>query len=372
MKGKILDQWLSLNFGAPGIIIGTNRRANNLKCIYEQLTNQKIQKISKLLETSKSSYFPTFKQIFQDVSDCLDEATDISLYLKTLTKFVENISGNLPFNEIEPQFLPMMHTLTLIWTNSKYYNVPSKIVVILREICNDVIEQASLFLSPDELFKTEPNEAIEKIKTVIFVCESLQNSFKIYKTKNAETEKPWNFESSIVFTRLNAFLSRVKSILELLDTIIEFNRLEKIEIGGTKGKILSSSVATIFSEFTKTLEPFKNIKYKVLDLDSNLYTNDLMVFQEKMNDLDKRIATVLCQGFDDCNGIMVCFRLLDSFSGLLNRPTIQKYFERKYLSLLSIYSEDLDVVYSIFLKEKDNPPLHPNMPPVCVFDFHYR
>ena len=30
----------------------------------------------------------------------------------------------------------------LIWKHSRYYNSPSRLVVLMREICNDLIEQA--------------------------------------------------------------------------------------------------------------------------------------------------------------------------------------------------------------------------------------
>jgi dynein heavy chain len=83
-----------------------------------------------------------------------------------------------------------------------------------------------------------------------------------------------------------------------------------------------------------------------------------------MIDLDRRISTILNQAFDDCSGLYSCFRLLESFGGLLNRPAIISDFERKYFELLNIYSKDLDDVGAIFLKGKDIVPMHYNMAPV--------
>ena len=42
-------------------------KASNLKCIYDQLSDPKIQKISNVLEQTKSSYFPAFKNIYEEV-----------------------------------------------------------------------------------------------------------------------------------------------------------------------------------------------------------------------------------------------------------------------------------------------------------------
>lgn len=127
---------------------------------------------------------------------------------------------------------------------------------------------------------------------------------------------------------------------------------------------MSSQIAQIYIEFTSALRGFVGIKYDILNLASNEFTADLNKFHELINDLDRRISTILNQSFDDCPGLYSCFRLLESFGGLLNRPNIIRDFEGKYFELLKIYSKDLDDVSAIFLKGKHNVPIHYNMAPV--------
>jgi dynein heavy chain len=43
----------------------------NLKNIHLQLTDEKIQKVSKILQGSKSTYYPAFKNIFDEVVFCM-------------------------------------------------------------------------------------------------------------------------------------------------------------------------------------------------------------------------------------------------------------------------------------------------------------
>lgn len=45
-------------------------KAANLKNIHQQLTDDKIQKISRVLQGSKSTYYPAFKNIFDEVVFC--------------------------------------------------------------------------------------------------------------------------------------------------------------------------------------------------------------------------------------------------------------------------------------------------------------
>ncbi|RKO94585.1 dynein heavy chain and region D6 of dynein motor-domain-containing protein [Blyttiomyces helicus] len=339
-------------------------KAANLKSIHMQLTDERIQKISKVLEASKSTYYPAFRMIFDEVVFALDEASDINTYLRALRPVVERLNSSNDFSELTQVFPILMHTLVLIWRHSKYYNTPTRLTVVLQEICNDIVEQARNFVQPGELFSSEPEEAAERLRLVLRVADAFHHSYYEAKAETAESDRPWNFDAKLVFARLDSFVDRVRMILELFDTIIEFNRLEKIEIGGTKGKILSSQVAQIFTEFTSALAGFSKLKYDVLDISLKAFDDDLGKFHEKITDLDRRIGTILSQSFDDCPGMSSCFRLLESFAGLLSRPTIQHDFEKKYFALLQMYTADLDDVHTVFLQYKDNPPIHYNMAPV--------
>jgi dynein heavy chain len=46
------------------------------------------------------------------------------------------------------------------------------------------------------------------------------------------------------------------------------------------------------------------------------------------------------------------FKLLESFEGLLTRPIIQDELEKKHITLLELYKQDLKLVQSIFLEGK--------------------
>ncbi len=43
-------------------------------------------------------------------------------------------------------FRPIMHTILLIWKESSYYNTPARLCVLIREICNALIWQATEYL----------------------------------------------------------------------------------------------------------------------------------------------------------------------------------------------------------------------------------
>lgn len=86
-------------------------------------------------------------------------------------------------------------------------------------------------------------------------------------------------------------------------------KLEKIEIGGLKGRLLSSRVVAVFAEFSEHLALFGSKTYDALDPEDPAFEIDYEDFQRKIRDLDRRLAFVLSQAFDDCCNLESVFKV---------------------------------------------------------------
>lgn len=53
-------------------------------------------------------------------------------------------------------------------------------------------------------------------------------------------------QNNALFMRLDSFLERCHDILDLTQTIVQFSKLSKIEVGGTKGNTLTASVKQVY------------------------------------------------------------------------------------------------------------------------------
>lgn len=135
-----------------------------------------------LLEAAESSYFPAFTNMQQDVlagnvtikytwnvkteillsgvsfsyavlcpwTDCcshlhspaLEEAKDICTYLRPLERLFEDMES-AEFPDVRGHIGPLMHTVCLVWANSRYYNTPARLIVLLQETCNLLIQQVN-------------------------------------------------------------------------------------------------------------------------------------------------------------------------------------------------------------------------------------
>ncbi|KAK2522722.1 Dnah9 [Columba livia] len=351
-------------------------RCDDLECIYNQLTTRKVRNMMELLERVESSYIPAFKTMLMEVEAALTEAQDIRLHLMPLKCRLEDIE-RVEFSEVKPFLLPLLHVVCLIWVTSKHYNMPVRIVVLLQEICNLLIEQALVYLSPEDLLKGDMEESLGKVRMVLGILNTFKEAFEERREKlhmyyePGQEVREWDFSSTMVFVRLDTFLKRLEMVEDLLATALDLMKLEKIEFSGIKGKTLGQQVLDMYEEFQEAYKLFSERTYDCLDLTNMDFEQDAFGFQQKVEDIDRRLGTVFIQAFDDASDLEHAFKLLDMFGSLLERPVIAADAADKYSVLISMFSRALDharLIYSRHIQTElklGSPPVHKNMPPVA-------
>lgn len=73
-------------------------------------------------------------------------------------------------------------------------------------------------------------------------------------------------QNNALFMRLDSFLERCHDILDLTQTIVQFSKLAKIEVGGTKGNTLTASVKQVFLGPTRTFAKWFGSSFSVVVL----------------------------------------------------------------------------------------------------------
>ena len=340
-------------------------KAANLNAIHDQLNDPKIVKVMQILELAKSTYHPGFDRLCREVSAAREEANDNVKFLAPLSKLFEKLNMADDFPMLVELFKPIMHTLMLVWKHSKYYNTAARLVVLMREICNDLIMQACKNVDGATIFENPPQESVDKLRTTLKVCKSFKSFYFEYNQLTAEQcpDNPWRFQNSALFSRLDAFMERCDDIQDLSLTMLQFGKLERVEIGGTKGRALTASVRQIFTDFQSGVDRIKAAQYDILDVGVKQFDDDFYAFRLVIKELERRLASVITQAFDDCTTVGTTFKLLDSFEGLLDREIIQADLERKHMDLLRAYGADLKEVNDIFHSQMAAPTVNKNNAP---------
>lgn len=158
-----------------------------------------------------------------------------------------------------------------------------------------------MYLVPEELLRGEISESLLKVQTSLEVLLLFRSTFEERRLslrqfqKNGSSLRPWDFSPRLVFSRLDRFASRVKtievsmesflssscrnaaslgadcgmpSLQDILLTAVDLLKLEKLEIGGVRGRALSQQVQQLHQEFTDTYKFLTEKPYDCLDMNN--------------------------------------------------------------------------------------------------------
>ncbi|GFO38901.1 dynein heavy chain 9, axonemal [Plakobranchus ocellatus] len=351
-------------------------RAKDLDHIYQQLIDKHVKQMVKFLKAKNSVYYVGFKQLYSKVVESLLEANDNLMYLKALSAAMDSVEA-VDFEDCGKHMGPLMHTVGLVWAHSKHYNTPERITVLLQMLCNFVIGMVDNFLRPDEMFKGDIAETIPAVKVAENVMSQFRKAFdttraglpKLYK--NGQEPVPWTFEPDLVFSRFTKVHERLKTAFYLMDTYVNFMKLEKVELGGIKGNMLGEQVIDIFQEFDEAFKLFTDSKYNPLDPSDPGFLQNFHRFNRIMTDFDRRLATIVVKGYYDCTGLESIYKLIDMMGPLLERQLIMEDFDDKYPEVVTMMHKELDTCFELYdeqmayKKETGKMRVHKNMPPMA-------
>ncbi|XP_057356823.1 dynein axonemal heavy chain 9 isoform X5 [Manis pentadactyla] len=351
-------------------------RSEDLEYIYNQLRTIKVRGMAGLLDKLRSSYFPAFQAMFRDVVAALAEAQDIHMHLRPLHHHLEALES-MEFPEVKPRLQPLLHVVCLIWATCESYHSPGRLMVLLQQTCNLLIQQASNYLSPEDLLRSEVEESQRKLQVVVDTLNFFKQVFQdrrgnlhTYFKKNQEVRE-WDFPSALVFVHVDGFLGRLLMVQDLLNTTLDFHKLGKLEFSGFRGKALSQQIQQMYEEFQEMYRVFSESSYDCLDPQSTEFENDVSEFNQRVKDLDRRLGTIFIQAFDDAPSLEHAFKLIDIAGKLLERPPVAQDVADKYLVLIQMFNKDLDavrIIYSQHVQEEAEfgfSSVHKNMPTVA-------
>uniref|UniRef100_A0A3Q2SZQ2 Dynein axonemal heavy chain 9 n=1 Tax=Fundulus heteroclitus TaxID=8078 RepID=A0A3Q2SZQ2_FUNHE len=330
---------------------------HNLECLHYQLNSCKVKQIKAWLEAVESSYYPAFMNMQREVlaGKTLEEAKDVCIYLTPLQRLFEELE-NVEFPDVKGQIKAVMHTICLVWTNSKHYNTPGRLIVLLQETCNLLIQQARVYLVPEEVLKGETAESLLRVQMSLEVLRHFRSTYEDHRAnlrkfqKNGTMVRPWDFSALLVFLRLDQFINRLQNIKDILSTSLDLKKLEKLEIGGIRGKALSLQIQLLYQEF---LDSYKLLTEKPYDcLDITNFEVDVRNFRLKVDDTDRRLGAIFCQAFDDASGLEHAFKILEMFGSLIERPLIALDAMSRFPFLRSMFDEELDSCKLLYNNQK--------------------
>ena len=150
---------------------------------------------------------------------------------------------------------------------------------------------------------------------------------------------------------------------EFCGTSSQIFKLQKVEIGGVRGKTLSNEVKKINERFRTLYAVFGTKTYDCLNERDSLFLKDYHKFTSEVWKLDRKIGQILGRAFDDCNISISVINLLKIVDDLSLRGLIALELSDKMPLLIVMLNKEIDEARKTF--EKYTERLRVRGKPIC-------
>ena len=153
------------------------------------------------------------------------------------------------------------------------------------------------------------------------------------------------------------FVKRCGKLVEMLSTIGQFEEL-------AKNKHIDG-MDLLIRRFFKAVDEFKRKPYDLLDYQQNQFDRDFLEFNVMVHDVETSLQDFIDKSFENITSTEASLRLLTQFQEIMHAARVKKDLDAKYNVIFRNYGADLEAVQKIYEKQKHNPPLPRNAPPVA-------
>lgn len=181
-----------------------------------------------------------------------------------------------------------------------------------------------------------------------------KNRLEDYKKTPNQPVMLWQFGACEIFQRLNAYLARLRDVQSIFDAAFAFFRLEKIEIGGNRGKILNQKLRTVFREFQMQYNKCIIADHNILEPANEKFNRLRNKFHRNCIVLERKLAQILYEAFDDCLNIEASFKLIEMVGSLAQRSLIHSQISIHFVRLFDAIHREIDIIEALFCTQQLN------------------
>lgn len=162
----------------------------------------------------------------------------------------------------------------------------------------------------------------------------------------------WSFEPACIYEQFDRFIGRLTALRHIFDTANEFSKLERVEIGGIKGRQINRALGQISEDFALLYRDWTNVcsKYDVLDVNPQLPHFDLAKanFDEKAGEMERKLATQFDLAFEQCYTTTQCSTLIQILGTIMHRPILMAELKPRYDDVIQTFASELEMVKRTF------------------------
>lgn len=121
----------------------------------------------------------------------------------------------------------------------------------------------------------------------------------------------------------------------------------------------------LLEKFRSIVKEFRLKRHDLLDYHNNKFDRDYVEFNVKISDLEASLQQFINQSFSNIKSIEHSLQLLKKFQSILQRDNLKTDLDSRLNTVFQAYGTELDTVQQLYEREKHDPPIPRNLPPVA-------
>ncbi|XP_036931609.1 dynein heavy chain 5, axonemal isoform X2 [Acanthopagrus latus] len=333
------------------------KRMSRFNYLLDQLKSPDVKAVLGVLLMAKSKLIKSWRELDTRITDAANEAKDNVKYLYSLEKFCDPLYSSDPVSMVDA--IPgLINAIRMIHSISRYYNTSEKITSLFVKVTNQMITACKAYITNNgsNSIWDQPQQVVaDKIKAAIHLNQEYQQYFHKTKEKLEQTpsERQFDFSEMYIFGKFDTFQRRLSKILEMFSTISTYSALQDSKIEGLE---------TMATRFQAIVLNMKKKHYSFLDQRRTDFDLDYEEFCKSTAELHNQLKSFMDSTFEKIQNTERALNVLKKFERL-GIPDLG--IDEKYQRILQNYGRDIEMVSRIYMKQKLDPPIGRDLPPVA-------
>uniref|UniRef100_A0A8C8C8Z2 Dynein, axonemal, heavy chain 5 n=1 Tax=Oncorhynchus tshawytscha TaxID=74940 RepID=A0A8C8C8Z2_ONCTS len=345
------------NLGPRAELDHWKKRMSRFNYLLDQLKSPDVKSVLGVLMMAKSKLIKSWRELDTRITDSANEAKDNVKYLYTLEKFCDPLYNSDPVSMVEA--IPgLINAIRMIHRISRYYNTSEKITSLFVKVTNQMITACKTYITNNgsaSIWDQPQGVVAEKLKAAIHLNQEYQKCFHKTKKKLEQSlsERQFDFSEMYIFGKFETFQRRLYKILNMFSTITTYSALQDSKIEGLE------TMATTFQSIVLSM---KKKHYSFLDQRRTDFDQDYDEFCKNTAALHNQLKTFMDNTFDNIQNTERALNVLKKCERL-GIPDLG--IDEKYQQILQNYGRDIEMVSRNYTKQKMDPPIGRDLPPVA-------
>uniref|UniRef100_A0A8C6MZK3 Dynein, axonemal, heavy chain 5 n=1 Tax=Mus spicilegus TaxID=10103 RepID=A0A8C6MZK3_MUSSI len=333
------------------------QRLSRFNYLLDQLKSPDVKAVLAVLAAAKSKLLKVWRDTDIRITDAANEAKDNVKYLYTLEKCCDPLYSSDPVTMIDA--IPtLINAIKMVYSISHYYNTSEKITSLFVKVTNQMISACKAHITNNgtATIWSQPQEIVmQKIAAAIKLKQGYQSCFQETKQKLKQnpSEKQFDFSEMYIFGKFETFHRRLAKIMDIFTTFKTYSVLQDSKIEGLE------DMATKYQDIVAAI---KKKEYNFLDQREMDFDQDYEEFCKRINELHNDLQRFMDITFEKIPSTRQALSTLKKFERL-NIPNLG--IEEKYQIIFQNFATDIDTISKLYTKQKYDPPLARNQPPIA-------